>query len=99
MLAGHELIDVLLHEEQLQRVEHFQQRIEAAFRSLIVQSFLGDVLLLHQQRHRQRDLTIGRRRFGRTRKNRSCQHHGRKAEGQTSEDGACGECVLHGLAS
>ena len=61
LLLRHELIDVALVEEQLERIELLDERGQRPLRNLIVQPVAREMLALHQHRNDADDLPVGGR--------------------------------------
>ena len=55
----HELVDVALVEEQLERIEVLDERLQAALGDRVVQPLAGEMLPFHQRRDGERDLAVG----------------------------------------
>ena len=58
VFAAIEFVDVALVEEQLQRVEIFDERFQRSLGDLVVDPLTGEVVALHQRGDRERDLPV-----------------------------------------
>ena len=54
-----EFVDVALVEEQLERVEILDERLEATLRNRVVEPLAREVVPFHQRRDGERDLAVG----------------------------------------